>query len=32
VDKTIEFGVTAVKCVLDKNIDAEIFGKEFLNK
>ncbi|HBN12213.1 MAG TPA: hypothetical protein DD415_01200 [Clostridiales bacterium] len=32
VDKTVEFGVTAVKCVLDKNIDAEVFGKEFLNK
>ena len=32
IDEAIELGVKAVECVLDKNIDPEVFGSDFLNK
>ncbi|MDE7440519.1 MAG: zinc dependent phospholipase C family protein [Clostridia bacterium] len=32
IDKAIELGVKAVECVLEKNIDPEIFNNDFLNK
>ncbi len=32
IDEAIELGVKAVKCVLEKNIDPEIFDSDFLNK
>lgn len=30
IEDAVEFGVKAVECVLDKNIDGEIFSKDFL--
>lgn len=32
IENAISLGIQAVKCVLDKNVDPEIFGKEFLQK
>ncbi len=32
IEDAIDLGVKAVQCVLDKNVDAEIFSKEFLQR
>lgn len=32
VEEAVDFGLTAVRCVLDGNIDPEIFSREFLQK
>ena len=32
IDEAVELGVQAVQCVLDGNIDTEIFNKQFLQK
>ena len=32
IERAITVGTQAVKCVLDGNIDTEIFGREFLQK
>lgn len=32
IDAAIELGLAAVKCVIDKRIDPDIFGKEFLQR
>ena len=32
IEDSIELGLSAVKCVLDGNIDPDIFGKQFLQK
>ncbi len=32
IEESIALGLEAVKCVLDGDIDTEIFGKRFLQK
>lgn len=32
IDEAVEFGVTAATCVLSGDIDAEVFGKDFLQR